>query len=240
MRYKRNYVGVAILASLMAGCGGEEQSSSSEVTPPEQPVSLNLKDANLVYTPSAEHHEVNLSQYVTTSDNSPFKLTRVEALSSDAACQVVGQTDTQFYVAGDTKKACDYRYFAESANGKSVVSQSLSNTSNSALVRLATTEISADAELPPLTNATLKNTPVSVDLHAQFDAIGLDVSDWTLSEEVTLPYNHNALVDVDVVNQTLTYTPESDFTGIDRILFSFTDAEQNPRLGQVDIAISAE
>ncbi|KHF15068.1 hypothetical protein PO80_12995, partial [Vibrio parahaemolyticus] len=80
----------------------------------------------------------------------------------------------------------------------------------------------------------------SLDLHAQFDAIGLDVSDWTLSEEVTLPYNHNALVDVDVVNQTLTYTPESDFTGIDRILFSFTDAEQNPRIGQVDIAISTE
>ncbi len=53
-------------------------------------------------------------------------------------------------------------------------------------------------------------------------------------------YNHNALVDVDVANQTLTYTPESEFAGIDRILFSFTDAEQNPRLGQVDIAISAE
>ncbi|KHF13169.1 hypothetical protein PO80_19320, partial [Vibrio parahaemolyticus] len=133
-----------------------------------------------------------------------------------------------------------YRYFAESANGKSVVSQSLSNTSNSALVRLATTEMLADAELPPLTNATLKNTPVSLDLHAQFDAIGLDVSDWTLSEEVTLPYNHNALVDVDVANQTLTYTPESDFTGIDRILFSFTDAEQNPRMGHVDIAVSVE
>ncbi|ELU8564423.1 hypothetical protein SD467_004454, partial [Vibrio parahaemolyticus] len=240
MRYKRNYVGVAILASLMAGCGGEEQSSSSEVTPPEQPVSLNLKDASLVYPPSAERHEVNLNHYVTTSNNSPFKLTRVEALSSDAACQVVGQTDTQFYVAGDTKKACDYRYFAESANGKSVVSQSLSNTSNSALVRLATTEQSSEAELPPLTNATLKNTPVSVDLKAQFDAIGLDTSNWVLSQEVTLPYNHNALVDVDVANQTLTYTPESDFTGIDRILFSFTDAEQNPRLGHVDVAVSVE
>ncbi|MDF4745711.1 hypothetical protein P3545_22545 [Vibrio parahaemolyticus] len=240
MRYKRNYVGVAILASLMAGCGGEEQSSSSEVTPPEQPVSLNLKDASLVYPPSAERHEVNLNHYVTTSNNSPFKLTRVEALSSDAACQVVGQTDTQFYVAGDTKKACDYRYFAESANGKSVVSQSLSNTSNSALVRLATTEQSSEAELPPLTNATLKNTPVRVDLRAQFDAIGVDISDWVLSEAVTLPYNHDALVDVDVANQTLTYTPESDFTGIDRILFSFTDAEQNPRLGQVDIAVSVE
>ena len=45
---------------------------------------------------------------------------------------------------------------------------------------------------------------------------------------------------MDVANQTLTYTPESEFAGIDRILFSFTDAEQNPRLGQVDIAISAE
>ncbi|MDS1792072.1 hypothetical protein QX239_24225, partial [Vibrio parahaemolyticus] len=84
------------------------------------------------------------------------------------------------------------------------------------------------------------NTPVSVDLKAQFDAIGLDTSNWVLSQEVTLPYNHNALVDVDVANQTLTYTPESDFTGIDRILFSFTDAEQNPRLGHVDVAVSVE
>ncbi|EJG0582697.1 Ig-like domain-containing protein, partial [Vibrio parahaemolyticus] len=207
---------------------------------PEQPATLSLKDVSLAYPPSVERHEIDLSHYVTTSDNSPFKLTRVEALSSDAACQVVGQTDTQFYVAGDTKKACDYRYFAESVNGKSVFSQSLSNPSNFALVRLATTETSNDAQLPHLTHVTLKNTPVSVDLHAQFDAIGVDVSDWVLSEEVTLPYNHNASVDVDVANQTLTYTPESGFTGIDRILFSFTDAEQNPRLGQVDIAISVE
>ncbi|EGR2875481.1 DUF1566 domain-containing protein, partial [Vibrio parahaemolyticus] len=207
---------------------------------PEQPATLSLKDVSLAYPPSVERHEIDLSHYVTTSDNSPFKLTRVEALSSDAACQVVGQTDTQFYVAGDTKKACDYRYFAESVNGKSVFSQSLSSPSNFALVRLATTETSNDAQLPHLTHVTLKNTPVSVDLHAQFDAIGLDVSGWVLSETVTLPYNHGAQVDVDVANQTLTYTPESDFTGIDRILFSFTDAEQNPRLGQVDIAISAE
>ncbi|MCR9570954.1 DUF1566 domain-containing protein [Vibrio alginolyticus] len=227
------------LPLVLVACGGEEQGAPIESTP-EQGVTLSLKDASLAYLPSAERHEVNLSPYVTTSDNRPFKLTRVEALSSDAACQVVGQTDTQFYVAGDTKKACDYRYFAESVNGKSVFSKSLSNTSNSALVRLATTETSNDAQLPPLTHATLKNTPVSVDLHAQFDAIGLDVSGWVLSETVTLPYNHGAQVDVDVANQTLTYTPESDFIGIDRILFSFTDENQNPRLGQVDIAISFE
>ncbi|MDG3412897.1 Ig-like domain-containing protein [Vibrio sp. Vb2110] len=238
MSIKRNASFMA-LPFILAACGGEEQGKAPESTP-EPGVTLSLKDASLAYSPSVERHEVNLSHYVTTSDNSPFKLTRVEALSSDAACQVVGQTDTQFYVAGDTKKACDYRYFAESANGKSVFSQSLSNTSNSALVRLATTETSDDAQLPPLTLAALKNTPVSVDLHAQFDAIGLDVSDWILSEAVTLPYNHDASVDVDVANQTLTYTPESDFTGIDRILFSFTDAEQNPRLGQVDIAVSVE
>ncbi|EGR2875452.1 hypothetical protein DLH97_25420, partial [Vibrio parahaemolyticus] len=227
------------LPLVLVACGGEEQGAPTESTP-EQGASLSLKDASLAYPPSVERHEVNLSHYVTTSDNSPFKLTRVEALSSDADCQVLGQTDTQFYVAGDTKKVCDYRYFAESVSGKSMVSQSLSNTSNSALVRLATTETSADAELPPLNNVTLKNTPVSVDLHAHFDAIGLDVSEWVLSEAVTLPYNHDALVDVDVANQTLTYTPENDFTGIDRILFSFTDDEQNPRMGQVDIAISVE
>ncbi|TOJ04493.1 Ig-like domain-containing protein, partial [Vibrio parahaemolyticus] len=240
MSIKRNGPVLVILTGVLAACGGEEQTPETEFPTPEQPATLSLKDASLAYLPSAERHEVNLSPYVTTSDNSPFKLTRVEALSSDAACQVVGQTDTQFYVAGDSKKACDYRYFAESVNGKSVFSQSLSNTSNSALVRLATTETSDDAQLPPLTHATLKNTPVRVDLRAQFDAIGVDISDWVLSEAVTLPYNHDALVDVDVANQTLTYTPESDFTGIDRILFSFTDAEQNPRLGQVDIAVSVE
>ncbi|EJE8515967.1 hypothetical protein M5252_004278 [Vibrio parahaemolyticus] len=189
MSIKRNGLVLVILTGVLAACGGEEQTPETDFPTPEQPATLSLKDASLAYPPSVERHEVDLSHYVTTSDNSPFKLTRVEALSSDAACQVVGQTDTQFYVAGDTKKACDYRYFAESVHGKSVFSQSLSNTSNFALVRLATTEMSAGAELPPLTHATLKNTPVSVDLHAQFDAIGLDVSEWVLSEEVTLPYS---------------------------------------------------
>ncbi|MCS0306577.1 hypothetical protein [Vibrio diabolicus] len=230
---------LVVLSLILAACGGGEEQAPTE-SAPEQGVTLSLKDASLAYLPSVEGHEVNLSRYVTTSDNSPFKLTRVEALSSDAACQVLGQTDTQFYVAGDTKKACDYRYFAESVNGKLVGSKSLSNPSNSALVRLATTDKSAGAELPPLNSATLKNTPVSIDLKAQFDAIGLDVTEWELSAGVTLPYNHDAFVDVDVANQTLTYTPESDFSGIDRILFSFTDENKNPRMGHVDVAISVE
>ncbi|MDW1848686.1 hypothetical protein R7E49_23120, partial [Vibrio sp. Vb2110] len=65
MSIKRNVPALVVLTSLLAACGGEEQTSETNFPTPEQPAVLSLKDANLVYTPSAEHHEVNLSQYVT-------------------------------------------------------------------------------------------------------------------------------------------------------------------------------
>ncbi|MGR5358000.1 Ig-like domain-containing protein [Vibrio chagasii] len=243
---------VAVTHALL-GCGGEGgagSSANSGSNNQNQTVTLSAQDATYS-TGYTELFEVDLTSKVFSSNGSGFTLNDVEVLSDNNNCQIESKTESTFAIKAIDTKVCNYRYHVipkaptkESYNAQTsfeTISGSI-ESSSSAVTRVAVSSNPNTTELIPLSDTTLVNESVSIDLKVKLEDIGYDLGSEFVLTELTLPYNHSSSAEINTSNnQLIDYTPEQGFTGIDRILYTFEDSTNGLVLmGIVDIAIGYE
>ncbi|OEF22522.1 Ig-like domain-containing protein [Aliivibrio logei] len=256
---KPMYLGF-LLSTILTACGGESSdTNSTENTGISGPgtsetgnITISAQDATFstAIKPS-EDYVVDLSEHVRLSDRSQFYVSDVEPLSNDYKCDVKSITTTGFIVSAEAAKVCDYRYHVTSGatismqmNSGMVYSEQSSNTgltTTSAISRVAVSSSPGTTELTPISETTLLDTPKTIDILQKMSEVGvnIDTVNFTLQSSVILPFGHNSSAVVDAASNTITYTPESGFTGIDRILYNYEDAAAGEILmGTIDVAVA--
>ena len=240
-----------LLATTFAlfGCGGDDSSSgagSAIYTPPTSSASLSAYDTTYS-TAFSETFEVDLSSKVFSSTGGGFTITEVDVLSSDDSCQLESINNTSFAIQASNTKVCDYRYHVmpktASANQAAMaMSGSQAESSSSAIARVAVSEDPSETTLIPVSAVTLINHEVSVDLKKELKNVGVGLGEGFELEDVHVAYGHSSSVKINASNnQTFDYTPAQGFTGIDRVLYTLIDKDNNQVLmGTVDIAVGYE
>ncbi|MEZ8236630.1 Ig-like domain-containing protein [Vibrio splendidus] len=235
----------------LVGCGGDGGESSTGQSSETQLATVSAQNATYS-TGYSELFEVDLSSKVFSSTGGVFALSEVEVLSNDNSCQVESMTETGFVIQASDTKVCDYRYHVTprtlSPMGRvaeapmAMSNNSSGEDSNSAIARIAVSSDPSSTELVPVSATTLINEDVSVSLKSELDKVGFTLGDDFVLTELTLPYARSSSVKInDTDDQVLEYTPPLDFTGIDRVLYTFEDSENGLVLmGVLDIAVGYE
>ncbi len=243
----------------LSGCGSDSDDNSSHSSysriDPEV-VSFAAQSVSFA-TDLQPLYQVDLSDAIFASDSGRVQVIGIDNLSGREACEPVAITESGFSVQAGQYGACDYRYYigrpdteAKSSQIKSATAAGSTLLSNDyGVARIAITPASiSSVELPPVTyHTTIKTTTEAIDVRAALAAIGHPIdSDFKLSFS-GCPFNTdtswcnttiNNNVVVNVSDDTLTYTPPSDFQGIERLLFSYQDTPGNVKLGVLDIAVA--
>lgn len=233
----------------LLGCGEEGTSSGADLetyTPPTLSATLSAYDTTYS-TAFSETFEVDLSSKVFSSTGGGFTITEVDVLSSDDSCQLESINNTSFVIQASNTKVCDYRYHVmpktASANQAAMaMSGSQAESSSSAIARVAVSEDPSETTLIPVSATTLINDEVSVDLKKELKNVGVGLGEGFELEDVHVAYGYSSSVKINASNnQTFDYTPAQGFTGIDRVLYTLIDKDNNQVLmGTVDIAVGYE
>ncbi|WP_455291453.1 hypothetical protein [Vibrio parahaemolyticus] len=238
------------------GCGGGDGDNSlQKPTVDDELVQVIARDA-LFSTELAQDDFVVELYDIVLKENSgdAFKLIGVTAINSDdRECNVTSISQYSFSVPRKQARVCDYQYQIASpsevvSNAANISPQSGSSL-NSAMVRVVVSNANS-TELPPLSSVALVNEsnngnpeyvyqPVLINLFDELQKQGVDVSNMTLGGAVSQPFNNKSTVDVDVSNDVITYTPAAGFTGLDRLMYSYTDSVNAIAYsGTIDIIVS--
>lgn len=237
------------------GCGGDGDNSLQKPTVDDEPVQVVARDA-LFSTELAQDDFVVELYDVVLKENSgdAFKLIDVTAVNSDdRACNVTSISQYSFSVPRKQARVCDYQYQIATPNevvsNASDISRQSGSSLNSAMVRVVVSNANS-TELPPLSSVALVNEsnngnpeyvyqPVLINLFDELRKQGVDVSSMTLGGTVSQPFGNTSTVDVDVSNDLITYTPAAGFTGLDRLMYSYTDSVNAIAYsGTIDIIVS--
>ncbi|MCK8086006.1 Ig-like domain-containing protein [Vibrio sp. 1CM8B] len=238
---------VVSIALTLFGCGGEGSEGSVTSSATSQNATVSAQDATYS-TGYANLYEVDLSSKVLSSTGGGFTLNEVEILSHDDSCQIESKTESGFVIRAEDTKVCDYRYHVSpktlssmSGSGEApmAMSDSSSEASSSAITRVAVSSDPSATELIPISETTLVNESVGVLLKEQLAKTGYSLDDQFVLTEITLPYDLGSVATIDENDlQVIDYTPPTDFTGVDRVLYTLEDVSNNLVLmGVLDIAI---
>ncbi|MDC8855809.1 Ig-like domain-containing protein [Shewanella algae] len=228
-----------LLLVFLSGCGGGDESTSlgnghndGQVENPYD--TLKLQD-NVNVTSLRGEYKVDLQSSILSHDNSKFILRKVDVLSTRKDCQVLSVEKYGFIISADNSKVCDFRYYIEltETNGNE-------SSEYSAISRVAVSRESEAVSLMPLGLYTLKGTELNIDLDFEFKKYGISLDGFTLSDDILLPYNNNSVVMSEAETRIIKFVPDFSFQGIERILFSLSDAKGNVRIGTIDIAVANE
>ena len=235
-----------VVSIIIAGCGGEgnglsgsSSSSPTDVTP-EGRTLYYAQDVVRDTVPASTFY-VDLSDSMESSDGSNVILTEVTPLSVDEKCRVESVNPKGFTLEADSVKACDYRY--KVSTGVSRYSTSVMGDGFAeATARVAVGE--STESLPPLSDVTVSNTSVTIDLPSKLSQLGydLDTDTYSLTTTVNLPNGEATLSAAvpDPTSNTIEYTPGTGLQmGVERILFSYDDGV-NVLYGSLDVAVSTE
>lgn len=245
-----------LLASLLIGCrGGEQQESlSAPDSPSDIPVEVVARDALFTTKLAEDDYIIDLKEVVLSEGSKDsFELKDVFNIDNTLGCDVTSITKHSFSVSRKSAKVCDFQYnVVATENGKLAKADSRiagirtkSHSVDEAAIRVVVSNADK-AELPPLSQVTLINEanssykPLLIDLEYELNKLhnSVDVSDFLLSPVVSQPYNNGSTLIVDVVNDIITYTPPIGFSGIDRLLYSYTGSDSKVYSGSIDIAVS--
>ncbi|TKG02870.1 Ig-like domain-containing protein [Vibrio sp. F13] len=239
----------SLATATLYGCGGESESGNSSLKPVDvdAPVQVVAKDALFNTELAQDDFVVDLYDVVLKdSDDNAFKLTNVVSVNSnDPTCNVSSIDEYSFTVPRKQARVCDYNYqIATLTNSAYSVSSQSSTDTNTAMVRVVVSNANS-TELPPLSQIALVNDsssvyqPVSINLLDELLEQGMDVSNMALGGSVSQPFGNASIVNVDTGNDKITYTPALGFTGLDRLMYSYTDsANAIAYSGTIDIVVS--
>ncbi len=240
----------------LSGCGSDsdsnEASSGQSVT--VESVSFGGRSVSFA-TKSQPLYEFNLSNSIYASDSGEVQILSVENLSGRAACEPVAINERSFSIGAEQYGACDYRYYVgrvdseknsqKKAMALSGDSSQITNDYGVARIAITPRTTSSAVNLPPISWHTAINTATgSIDLKAALAAVGKTIgADFTLSETVTRPFasdedTEEVIVTVNTTANSISYTPAKDFSGVDRLLFSYQNSEGETKLGTLDIAVA--
>ncbi|PMK35340.1 Ig-like domain-containing protein [Vibrio lentus] len=245
-----------LIASVLSGCGGEgsngESVGASNKKQPNPQATVAPADATFS-TGFSEHYLVDLSSKVYSSDGSGFVLTDVEVLSDNVNCQVDSMSDSGFVIDASASKACNYRYFvapkaqgamSQAAHAPTPMSaQSYSDSApSSAVARVAVSSSPEAVELTPISDATLIDTGISINIESKLAEVGITLESGFELTEITLPYGYSSVAEANPTNdRIIDYTPAPSMTGIDRVLYTYEDSSNGLVLmGVLDIAVGYE
>ncbi|WP_158108433.1 Ig-like domain-containing protein [Vibrio furnissii] len=240
---EKNKLPLAILAIMimLAGCG---EGSDSGVVTPLKPG----KEQNQFYAQDVVRQNslaglfyVDLSTNIGSDDGTKAALNQVTVLSSDADCRVVAQNSNGFTIKASGAQVCDYRYRVGPA--LALMSTEISDSSYAEATVRAVTGISSDL-LMPISAVTSTGSEVSVNIKNELGKLGYELDEsFVLSNTVTLPLaptTHSAAI-ANPAEHTIDYIPGTGIpSGVERVLYSYTDAEGHVLVGTIDIAVSTE
>lgn len=207
----------AIIFSLLSGCGGDgDESSSSSPAPPITSYVVSAND--IIHTFNVNDiGTIDLTPFTASSDGGAVYLKSLELLSGDAVCQGVVKGGNSFTLSSDQDASCVFKYTVMNRheNTQSAISRSVFRASSYA----------QDAQLSPL-SLTLEEYQEGV----------VDVSDagLHLSDSVIVLGSGTAVADQ--VNNKIMYTAQE--AGITRVLYEMKDDAGGISLGSIDIAVS--
>lgn len=246
----------SLAAVALFGCGGGDSDNSSQKSVvDDKPVNVVARD--VLFSTELAHDDFVVDLYdVVLKENSgdAFKLIDVTATNSDdGACNVTSISQYSFSVPRKQARVCDYQYQiaspSEIVSNAANISRQSGSSLNSAMVRIVVSNANS-TELPPLSSVALVNEsnsgnpgyvyqPVLINLFDELQKQGVDVSSMTLGGAVSQPFDNTSTVDVDVSNDVITYTPAAGFTGLDRLMYSYTDSVNAIAYsGTIDIIVS--
>ena len=247
--YKGTYPYAVLAAAIaLAGCNGEGDKNSDSGSPEYMvPASISAQNANFI-TDYKDEYEVDFSDKVSVEGGKGFTLVEVKPLSNASECQPLEVMAQSFTIAALAVKSCDYEYkVAVTDVANAVAPASLTGApTDIAITRVAVMSempvSSSEVTLPAVSAVAFEEQMLEVDIRdlLLFQAGFMVPFDFTLSEELSLPYDSGfGTAKSDPLRNIITYTPSSGFEGIERILFSYINNNTGEiLLGTLDIAVS--
>ncbi|MBY7732110.1 hypothetical protein JHW46_17355 [Vibrio splendidus] len=164
------------LSVLIAGCGSESNSGGEQglVVSPTESASIaaqNIQDKTLI----ERDLDIDLTEYVHTSNNNDFLVTQVRSISGDA-CRVQAITQVGFSVSSSDVNDCLFEYHVEIESGIA---------SATSYARVAIGENYASTTLPRITASTIESQVVVVNLQYELGA-SLPTEDFQLQDSLVI------------------------------------------------------
>ncbi|OBS97152.1 hypothetical protein A9261_11065 [Vibrio tasmaniensis] len=219
------YVLITVGTSVLFGCGGSSGDSGSS-SQPEQPSSPLEVPAQASVIQSKALVDIESQTVVKVDSDIDFHLTSVKQVSNGNVCEVTLVEGMSFTTLSNQVGECQFEYTIEPVEQDVYVGEA------SSLARVSVSETADNNTLPNLSETTDVNSPITINLSSELES-ELDTSTYIVSEEVTLLGAGS--VEVDSLNNTITYTPVD--TGVTRIMYSMSDGSST-KLGNIDLAVS--
>lgn len=225
---------IAILLSFtLAGCGGSTNDDTSQIIPPPDgstsDISLYAGDVSRSIN-RATPTVINLANSVASSDDSPVLLSKVESLSDNEQCQNIELGSLNFTLNADIIGPCIYSY---------EITDQQRTTTTTALTQVAVVSESAllidNNRLIPISVTAQLGEQITITLTPP------NTAGATLSTDVTL-LGGGRVDNIDPETNKITYTAGSNDidVGTTRIIYSYTDDDENVTIGEVDISVSGD
>ncbi|MCG6215973.1 Ig-like domain-containing protein, partial [Vibrio furnissii] len=155
--------------------------------------------------------------------------------------RVVSQNNIGFTLKATGAQVCDYRYRVGA--GVTLLSTEISGSGYAEATVRAVTGNSSDL-LMPISAVTSTGNAVSINIRDELGKLGYDLDEsFVLSNTVTLPLastTHSAAI-ANPDEHLIEYIPGAGIpSGVERVLYSYTDTEGNVLAGTIDVAVSTE
>ncbi len=246
MKFNSTYFIYIMLIFSLFGCKEQETSNENTDGGNEIEAITYYAQDTLRKTSLSKTYNVDLSENVDSSDGSKPVIVSVRSLSSSPSCNVLSVNSKGFQIDARNSKSCTYEYSVGSATTLSKMrakDASISAMSGVSLgVATATVLVGDSSELlKPISATTTVDDSVDIFIKTELAQYGDEIGvGFTLDENsLVLP---NASVtgssaSASAGDNSITYTPGLDFSGIERILYSYTDGV-SVLTGSIDVSVS--
>lgn len=230
---KITFSAVFIMSVFIYGCGDEASDGGNEGI--VSPITYYAQDT-IRQTQPKDEYIIDLSNNIDSSDGSTAYIQNVESLDNRAVCKISTIYDNGFKVSANQAVACYYRYTVGSRNRSSRSTVNEENTT--ALVNVLIGE--KTEQLKPISVATTVNSTLTINIIDEQAKYGEEIpSGYTLSDTVLVVGSSSSSVIALTGDDSIRYQPDSDFSGVERILYSYTNGS-DVLSGTIDVAVSSK
>ncbi len=225
------------LPVILSGCQQESFSNiASKASAVDSHISFYAQNTTR-QTDLATSYYVDLKDNVSASDGSTPVVLSVSALSTSRSCKVLAKDELGFRVASNDSQLCVYEYKIGPRNASE---NPLDNVQLGVATALVLSSESTELLQPISATATAGE---SIDIFvadelAQYGYavdVGLDLDESSLV--IPNASVSGSLASVNVSDDSIHYTPGPDFTGVERIIYSYTNGHE-VLTGSIDVAVS--
>ncbi len=236
-KFKLTKMAFLFLPLMMSGCQQESSSNiTSNVSAVEDHISFYAQDT-IRQTDLMTSYYVDLRDNVSASDDSIPEIISVSPLSPSHSCKVLAMDEFGFRVDVKNSQSCIYEYKVGPRNSsKSVLDKVQLGVATALVLSSESTEllkpISATATVGESIDIFVAN---ELARYGYVVGVGFDLDESSLVIPNTSISGSHASVNVS--DSSIHYTPGHGFTGVERIIYSYTNGHE-VLTGSIDIAVS--